>query len=571
MEFDPNNTAGPKTFAKFIARLGEVAPRLMLKQLVELSRLLDSESYVIRMSLIDVVGDLLIWLLDGMASDNGPELAEQSRKDQMEQFFDIIEERFRDMNAFVRCKVLQVVSRVCKCKAKFPSRRTRLIDLTISRLEDKSAHVRANSIKTLIIFIQTHPFAIDGGELNAHLFKSRMEEINKQMTSIKAPKGLQEEFNELEEAESADGNPDNFMEKKEAEESAQQVAIFMKLQLQQKYYSDALVFIQQLRDAIPILCQLLSSKNKTEVVDTMEFFVVAYKYKLNEAVIGVQQMIHLVWNKDGGTEETRSVRSHLIRCFQSLYLEFDENTSQKENVNRITRQLISLTFEATLADLTSLDELLSVIVTEGAIHEDVVQRLWAVYGSERTDIPKAQRRGAILILGMLARANYSIIANNLDVIMRVGLSALGQCDLTLARFSLIALQRLVPSKKGKGVQQEEYVRLPMNADIFSSMKSLILTPTRSLHWFSTAEEAVNAIFLLCDQADALASEVLKEMFMIVTSKLASESESSPISSFKLAQLLFIAGHVAIKEIVLLEDIEATLKRRKADEKGIFSF
>jgi condensin complex subunit 1 len=60
---------------------------------------------------------------------------------------------------------------------------------------------------------------------------------------------------------------------------------YMKLQLLQRYYTDAIRFARQIDEAIPTLCQLLASTSKTEVIDTMEFFVTAHYYKIASAQV----------------------------------------------------------------------------------------------------------------------------------------------------------------------------------------------------------------------------------------------------------------------------------------------
>lgn len=49
----------------------------------------------------------------------------------------------------------------------------------------------------------------------------------------------------------------------------------------------------------------------------------------------------------------------------------------------IMLHLDRLTFNATLAEITSLEELLSTIMAEDDVHEDVINKLWQVY-SETT-------------------------------------------------------------------------------------------------------------------------------------------------------------------------------------------
>jgi condensin complex subunit 1 len=85
------------------------------------------------------------------------------------------------------------------------------------------------------------------------------------------------------------------------------------------------------------------------------------------------------------------------------------------------------------------------------IHPDVINRLWHVYSTSKP-IDKAQRRGAIIILGMLAIAKREVVTERVDTLLKIGLGPLGQEDLVLARYTCIALQRLSGSaKKVKGM------------------------------------------------------------------------------------------------------------------------
>lgn len=118
-----------------------------------------------------------------------------------------------------------------------------------------------------------------------------------------------------------------------------------------------------------------------------------------------------------------------------------------------------------------------------------------------------------------------------------------------------------------------------------------------------AEQAVNTIYALGDQPDALLSSILREMTTRVfspksptptpapeeeipiedatiqsddtpstpapkqrsTSTNSSLPDSSFGNAFELSQLLFVAGHCAIKQLVHLELVERDTKRRKAEE------
>jgi condensin complex subunit 1 len=50
-------------------------------------------------------------------------------------------------------------------------------------------------------------------------------------------------------------------------------------------------------------------------------------------------MPHLIWTKDN-SDEGKGVKTKLLECYKSLYLAFDGNLSDKENVNTISRNLV---------------------------------------------------------------------------------------------------------------------------------------------------------------------------------------------------------------------------------------
>lgn len=60
-----------------------------------------------------------------------------------------------------------------------------------------------------------------------------------------------------------------------------------RLRLTKKYYSDAISFIHQLDRAMDTVADLLASTVKSEVLEAMEFFKVAYEYKIEAADVSL--------------------------------------------------------------------------------------------------------------------------------------------------------------------------------------------------------------------------------------------------------------------------------------------
>lgn len=375
-------------------------------------------------------------------------------------------------------------------------------------------------------------------------------------------------------------------------EKLQQITLML------QYHTDAVQFITLIHEAIPIITQLLSSKSKAEVLESMDFLVVSYNYKVKLAADGVKKMLHLVWTKDT-SDEGKGIKMKLISCYDNLYLEKDGKLSRQANVNRIAKNLIQLTYDTTLAELTSLEQLLGLLMAENKIAADVIQKLWSVYGFTQGRIQKSQRRGAIVILSMLAKAKTKVVSDKIDVMLKIGLGSLGKEDMDLARYTCIALQRLegIKSKeKSRGVH--EGIRFPNNHPMFARLKDVIESPTNSQLWFSLAEQAINTIFLLCKNPEALCEEIIraktskvfgvKEANTSAISPSPLNADSAPMessfmeydmtqqalpfpqhpiyqNSMELSQLFFLVGHVALKEIVHLEIVEAAWKRKKSEK------
>lgn len=152
----------------------------------------------------------------------------------------------------------------------------------------------------------------------------------------------------------------------------------------------------------------------------------------------------------------------------------------------------------------------------------------------------------------------------------------------------------------------------MDNPIFHKLQEMVELPCRTREWFAMAEQAINTIYALGDHPDVLCDTIIKNLTRRAFGGLppgaatnasvkpdpnameedppmdggttdSSQSSSQPNSAnfgdaFHLGQLLFIVGHVALKQIVYLELIEREWKRQE-DEKqkgqliqaGFFSY
>jgi condensin complex subunit 1 len=613
-EFSGTDQKGPKSISTFLTKISEFLPHLVIKQMTLLANLLDSESYTLRCAMIDVCGNLIAML----SKQDGDDRSE-NHKTQIRIFFDVLEERFLDINPYCRCRVIQVYVKLCDLEQKFPKRRQKAAELAAQSLEDKSSNVRRNAIKLLGRLVFTHPFtALHGGELATKDWNARLEDCEAQINALKPPEELREQpapgeqtvdetlLQDATQAEAAPEeakHPNEMTEEekaaaiKKAQEEVATAQMMDILQKTRKYYLEALRFIEVVDEAAEIVTQLLASKNKSEVIEAMDFFKMIDVYKIPNARNGIRRMLRLIWTK-GNSDEGKGVQTHLIECYKDLFFnappEYDPNSS----ANYIAKNMISLTFGTTPAELTSLEQLLSTMIKQGLVNELVIQKLWQVYGVQKREISKNHRRGAIIVLGMLALAQPNIIVQEMETCLRIGLGELGRRDFGLARYTCIALRRISPppGKQSSNATPIQVVKLPNDHAILVRLAAMCEIVSDSKEWYGVAEQAISAIYVLSKHPDVLCSEILRRKTKYV---FAAQASSRPTSSgsdvemtqlpspaedvapklpaedqqlskkqnpaLALSQLLFIVGHIGIKQIVHLELCEMDFKRRKAEK------
>lgn len=388
--------------------------------------------------------------------------------------------------------------RLCDLEQKFPKRRQLVAELATRSLEDKSSNVRRNAIKLLGKLVSTHPFSVmHGGQFSYKEWDDRLKGIEEQLVALKPPAGspgLGEKNPEVDSALLDEATTLNSPSKddvgmteeqkaaalKKAVEDAATSELMGKLQLTKKYYSEAIRFIEVLHAGTPMVCQLLSSKNKSEVIEAMDFFVVLDAYKIQPARTGIRRMLRLIWTK-GNSDEGKGVQSHLIECYKGLFFSAPDNFSENDTANYIARNMISLTFGATPAELTSLEQLLNTMVQEGHVSDLVIAKLWQVYGVQKQDISKNQRRGAIIVLGMLATADPEIAIREMGSMLRIGLGPLGHKDLALAKYTCLALRRMQPTRN-KGKEPSSLTKLSNDHAILVQLAAVVEVVSDSKDW-----------------------------------------------------------------------------------------
>lgn len=597
--FNSNDTNGPKAVSEFLIKLSELSPRLILRQMTSISQLLDNSNQTLRCSVVEACGNIVVDILKNSTKDQGEDEDADYYRHQVAKLLNLLEERFLDQNPYVRTKAFQALSKVADLKVKLTERRQKMMMLAVRSLEDRSTLVRRNAIKLMSKLILNHQFqGSHGTQLALTFWKQKLKDAEAELMKY-IPADVQarpeqqsdtsdveddgDELDKVEQENNLNGqaeatkkdeptmdiDKEDVLEEGDREGESDIVAntssfndnlpdatVLARVKLTANYYKDAVDFVEAVQHGTDVISGLLFSKNRNEAIDAMDFLVLADAYGVENSHVGIRKMLHLVWMK-GSSDEGKSVPAHLIDCYKSLFLIAPNSASKIEKATYIAKNLIGLTLKASVADLASLEKLLGLMYAAMMINFEVINVLWQIYNlSDRSEEVRRQKRGAIIILGMLSLEDNQIAIKGFDSLLNIGLGDEGKDDLILGRYTCIALQRVIPADAKKN---STMVKIPREEEAITKFKQILIDYNENPEWYSISEEAIDAIFQLSSEPDRVCSDVIKTKAVAVFGDNRASVENPDVA---LSQLLFIVGHVAIKTIVFLEKLEGQFKKKK---------
>ena len=184
IEFNSNDSNGPKSISEFLIKLSELSPRLILKQMSCIAQLLDNSNQTLRCSVVETCGNIVVDIIKNqeVMGESSERNDSHNSNQQIDGLLDLLQERFLDQNPYVRTKAIQALTKICNLSVKFTARRQQIVALSVRSLDDKSTLVRRNSIKLMSKLVLTHPFsAVHGTQLSYEFWKSKLDEAEAEL------------------------------------------------------------------------------------------------------------------------------------------------------------------------------------------------------------------------------------------------------------------------------------------------------------------------------------------------------------------------------------------------------
>merc|ERR1719458_1782467 len=123
------------------------------------------------------------------------------------------------------------------------------------------------------------------------------------------------------------------------------------------YLRDSVKFSKIIHKALPVVAMLLGSKQSTEILEAIDFFVSAFEFGVQNSMLGVRRMLSLIWSGEA------TIREAVVAAYKRLYIESERERGSERAASAATaRNFLALVSGATLGELTCMEKLVQELV-----------------------------------------------------------------------------------------------------------------------------------------------------------------------------------------------------------------
>ena len=77
----------------------------------------------------------------------------------------------------------------------------------------------------------------------------------------------------------------------------------------------------QIQNVVTVIALLLGSKNVSDVLDAIQFFVAGFRYGVSNSMLGTRRLLVLVWSKEP------TVKDAVVSAYKVLYIYREQATN----------------------------------------------------------------------------------------------------------------------------------------------------------------------------------------------------------------------------------------------------
>ena len=591
--FEDNSMEGQgiRNVAKFLIFLSERSSKIIYNNITTLLQFFDCPSYVIRNAIVEMMGHVIINFLCKLDDINDIEVRNNYTKAKIN-FIDLLLKRIYDKSPFCRAKVLQTFERLCEKNTIDIGTYLKLLKEATGRLRDEKSIVRKRAISLvgriigmyIIIYKCDHFYNRNEIKVMIDVYRQKIAE-------------KEEKIKELDNDDKI--NPDKI-EQNKAEKDALNEEISKNDELID-YFNSFYEVLDNIDMVVPCVTQLLSSRTVSDVIESIDLFLTLHHYRVESSEKGIRKMLVLIMKNEN------SIKKKVIDAFSDIYFNNDKQTKEIQAAG-----IIHFCSQLNYSEYTCVDELLKNLIEHKQIHKDVFKEIWKILiknpknemknikAKDLADLNNKLKQielesiTAMRIINMASNYKPEIIRINSDSYIRKLMSILNvdkneEINWSSVKYGLEGLVKIYQTNKD-----------PTKNCLISIAKALVRTYGNAHNdWFIACKEFIDTIFKLFPEPEQMSQYLIIKLSMpffisneeeqnketkdkfktqnifpqapsdlsssingdLTPNKAKDKDSINQMTPLKLAQLIFVVGHIALNMIIYGENLEATIKKK----------
>ena len=380
-----HESTGIKNWSIFLSKLSQKIPNVMFSSLGKLLGLLDWEAYQLRISFVNIVTNFIIDVLTKNIQEVEDADMRSNYQKTKDKLLRILLRRIYDKTSYVRKEVLNWFKLLIVKNVIEPYFYEDLMAIALSRIKDWTINVRKAAMALLEEIVKIKAIFYEVNEKKGDGFMSKKtidEEISNfdKMISENAQK-IDDIKNEIKNLKNIFTDEHPEISKEEINDSLKNDPRFIELKEQydkiqknkadqedfREFYNGYKTLIISLENSIPLLTQLLGSKNQADIIESVKLLTYLQKMKIERAVEGTKKILVLFFNKED------AVKKEALEAYKSLYLTDDMGLDTRAFA------LIELLKDADASEEAWVEEFLSLAVKQQVMSGDIYKALWRIF------------------------------------------------------------------------------------------------------------------------------------------------------------------------------------------------
>ena len=428
-----------------------------------------------------------------------------------------------------------------------------------------TVQVRKSAIQLLRLMIQKNPY---GPSLPLSVFREKL--VGAQAAMSKADEEAVAAINRLAPSaveDKADGDEgeaescvapaqvvDALASSSPAKQNASEKEL-EELKTRVNFYQSAVQFISTVHKAVGFIESLLRSKTTSDVVEAIDFLVAAYPFQMEVAQQSVRRMLLLVWSKEAG------IHDGVVEAYRAIFLAPLAQDDSRPALQAAAQRLAGLVVGGSVGEMTSLERVMCELAVGGHLPAGLIAVLWDIFASHES--PPAG-----VLLSLCASAMPKLLWPRLRaVLLNSALAEAFKAHPVQARTTCVMCQRLADGGAIASSEERELVAR-FACDVVAREAG-----ADDDRWLPALEQALNTLFLVHPAPHGPCARLIRALTaQAFTRETAADPTGSEASapalceSWRLARLLFVVGHSAVKQLAFVEGV-ASAQARAQDQAG----